>query len=73
VDDARTAIRHDTRIGRGSDGLRRTETARERDEFFGPISRRTLKLLDLVQDAFGALARDGCTVVEVQQRPANDP
>lgn len=67
VNDPGTAIDMITRIGRVLTDYE-DETARERDEVLDHIYVEPLKASDLVQDAFGALARDGCTVVEVQQR-----
>jgi len=67
VNDPGTAIDVITRIGRIL-SFYEDETERDRDEVLDHIYVAPLDPSDLMQDAFGALARDGCTVVEVQQR-----
>ncbi|MCX8228249.1 MAG: DUF2254 domain-containing protein, partial [Sulfitobacter sp.] len=66
VNDPGTAIDVINRIGRILTDYE-DEIARERDEVLASIFVRPLNPADLIQDAFGALARDGKTVVEVQQ------
>lgn len=67
VNDPGTAIDVITRIGRILTYYE-DEEACEREEVLDHIFVRPLDPKDLIQDAFGALARDGCAVVEVQQR-----
>mgnify|MGYP005990095283 CR=1 FL=1 len=66
VNDPGTAIDVIHRIGRILTDYD-DEVARDRDEILENIFVRPLDPEDLIQDAFGALARDGKTVVEVQQ------
>lgn len=67
VNDPGTAIDVINRIGRILTDYE-DEVARDRDEVLDHIFVEPLDPADLIQDAFGALARDGMTVVEVQQR-----
>ncbi len=67
VNDPGTAIDVITRIGRILNDYE-DETQRDREEVLDRIYVAPLDPIDLIQDAFGALARDGSTVVEVQQR-----
>ncbi|MGC1497997.1 MAG: DUF2254 domain-containing protein [Sulfitobacter sp.] len=67
VNDPGTAIDVITRIGRIL-SLYIDENAEERENKLEYIYVRPLEPQDLVEDGFGALARDGATVVEVQQR-----
>ncbi len=64
------------RPGTAMDGINRIgriltdyedEVGRDRDEVLDSIFVEPIDPGDLIQDAFGALARDGVTVVEVQQ------
>ena len=68
VNDPGTAIDVITRMGRILSDYE-DEVARDREgEMLDNIYVRPLDPADLIEDAFGALARDGSTVVEVQQR-----
>lgn len=67
VNDPGTAIDVIGRIGRILSDYE-DEVARDRDEVLDHIYVQPLDPADLIQDAFGAMARDGCKVVEVQQR-----
>ena len=67
VNDPGTAIDVIHRIGRILTDYE-DEVARDREDVLANIFVEPLDPADLIQDAFGALARDGMTVVEVQQR-----
>ncbi len=67
VNDPGTAIDVITRIGRILTDYE-NEVEGDRDNVLEHIFIAPLNPSDLIQDAFGALARDGSTVVEVQQR-----
>lgn len=67
VNDPGTAIDVITRIGRILSNYS-DEVARDRDTKLEHIYVRPLDPRDLIDDGFGALARDGREVVEVQQR-----
>ncbi|QFT60090.1 hypothetical protein FIU94_14765 [Sulfitobacter sp. THAF37] len=66
VNDPGTAIDVISRIGRVLTNYK-DEIAQDRDEKLDNIYVAPLDPADLIQDAFGALARDGSSVVEVQQ------
>ena len=66
VNDPGTAIDVIHRIGRILTDYE-DEVGRDRDEVLDSIFVEPIDPADLIQDAFGALARDGVTVVEVQQ------
>ena len=67
VNDPGTAIDVIGRIGRILSNYK-DEVAQDRDEKLEHIYVPPLDPQDLIQDSFGALARDGSSVVEVQQR-----
>lgn len=67
VNDPGTAIDVITRIGRILSGYSDEDTE-EREIELQYLHVRPLKPSDLIEDGFGALARDGASVVEVQQR-----
>ena len=67
VNDPGTAIDVITRIGRILSDYS-DEVSRDREETLDRLHVRPLDPRDLIDDGFGALARDGQAVVEVQQR-----
>lgn len=67
VNDPGTAIDVITRIGRILSNYK-DETEQEHDSKLEHLYAAPLDPHDLIDDGFGALARDGCAVVEVQQR-----
>ncbi len=67
VNDPGTAIDVITRIGRILSDYS-DETATERENPLDHLHVAPLDPTDLLQDGFGALSRDGASVVEVQQR-----
>lgn len=67
INDPGTAIDVISRVGRIL-SLYKDETVQDRDTVLDHIYVRPLDPVDLLNDAFAALARDGAAVVEVQQR-----
>lgn len=67
VNDPGTAIDVITRIGRIL-SFYKDEVAQDRDVRLDRLHALPLEPADLLEDGFGALARDGASVVEVQQR-----